>query len=224
LSLITEHDYEPVPGLPGLLPRGEFLRWQGRPDWRDLARSALHVRKLFFYFAALLVFRFAYLISDGVPLKEVLLTTAVLTGLAAVALGLLSLMAWLMARATVYTLTNRRVVIRSGVALPMTVNLPFAQITSADLRLRSSGFGDIPLTLESEKQASWVVLWPHVRPWHIGKVQPMLRSLPDSEQVAAVLGEAFRDYLEDDGDPSGQIHVRPERQPWPSPAELHGAH
>lgn len=224
MSLIREHDFEPVPGLPAPLPGGEFLRWQGRPDWRDLARSALHVRKLFFYFAALLVFRFIYLLVEGVPLTEVLLTTSALTGLAAVALGLLSLMAWLMARATVYTLTNRRIVIRSGVALPMTVNLPFAKISAADLRQRSNGFGDIPLTLDSEKQASWIVLWPHVRPWHFGKVQPVLRSLPDSEQVAATLGEAFRNYLEDDGDASRQIHVRPEQQAWPSSTKLHGAH
>jgi len=224
LSILTEHDYEPVPGLPGLLPKGEFLRWQGQPDWRDLARNALYVRNLFFYFAALLVFRFAYLVVEGIPITEVLVTTAILTGLAAVALGLLSLMAWLMARATLYTLTNRRIVIRSGVALPMTVNLPFKQITSADLRQRSNGYGDIQLSLDSEKQASWVVLWPHVRPWHFGKVQPMLRSLPDSQQVATVLGETFRNYLADDGDASRQIHIQPEQQSWSSTTKLHGAH
>lgn len=224
MSLIAEHDYEPVPGLPGTLPKGEFIRWQGRPEWRDLARSAMHVRKLFFYFIALLVFRFTYLLFDGVPSTEILMTTAVLSGLAAVALGLLCLMAWLMARATVYTLTNRRIVIRSGVALPMTVNLPFAQVTSADLRQRSNGFGDIALTLDSEKQASWVVLWPYVRPWHAGKVQPLLRSLSDSEEVAAILGDALRIYLQDDGDASRQIHLRPSKQPTPSAGNLHGAH
>ncbi|MFT6571624.1 MAG: hypothetical protein ACJAWY_003349, partial [Sphingomonas echinoides] len=28
---MTEHDYEPIPGLPGLLPKDERILWQGAP-------------------------------------------------------------------------------------------------------------------------------------------------------------------------------------------------
>lgn len=210
MNLLSEHDYEPVAGLPGPLPEGERILWQGQPDWRDLAKSAMHVRKLVFYFVGLLVFRFVLLMRDGMPVSDIMLTTLVLAGLALLALGLLTLMAWLMARACVYTLTNRRLVIRSGVALPMTVNLPFARIVSADLRLRAHGYGDIPLTLSPDSQASWIVLWPHVRPWHIGRVQPMLRSLPKGEEVAQTLGDALRNYVQEDASPARRTRVLPE--------------
>jgi len=228
LNLLSEHDYEPVPGLPGPLPEGERILWQGQPDWHDLAKSAMHVRKLVFYFAALLTLRVVFLLGDGVPVSEVLVTTLVLAALAGVALGLLSLMAWLMARACVYTVTNRRLVIRSGVALPMTVNLPFARIVSADLRLRKYGFGDIPLTLSPDSQASWIVLWPHVRPWYVGRVKPMLRSLPESEKVANVLGDALRRFVQQDASPAQRAPVVPEQhkseQRKEDLAALHIAH
>ena len=50
-----EHEFEAAPGLPEPLPRGERLLWQGRPDWRQLALHAFHVRKLAFYFAFMLL-------------------------------------------------------------------------------------------------------------------------------------------------------------------------
>jgi len=40
----SEHDAEPVPGLPGPLPAGEALLWQGRPSFEGLAKRALHLR------------------------------------------------------------------------------------------------------------------------------------------------------------------------------------
>ena len=46
--------------------------------------------------------------------------------LALTAIGMLTLLAWLSARATVYSVTSHRVIIKGGVALPVTVNLPFA--------------------------------------------------------------------------------------------------
>ena len=41
-------------GLPSRLPPGERILWQGRPDWRVLARRALHVRGLAFYLGLML--------------------------------------------------------------------------------------------------------------------------------------------------------------------------
>ena len=50
---MTEYEVEPIPGLPGLLPPGEQILWQGSPDGRALARSAFHVRIVAGYFAIL---------------------------------------------------------------------------------------------------------------------------------------------------------------------------
>jgi hypothetical protein len=192
LNLLAEHDYEPMPGLPGPLPEGEYIRWQGRPDWRDLAISALHVRKIAIYFAILLALRVGFELKGGAEMASIVKSTAALGALALLAVGLLCLLAWLMARASLYTITNRRIVIRGGVALPITVNLPFSKVVSADFRSRRHGFGDLPVKLQADTQASWTILWPHVRPWHIGRVQPMLRSVADAEEAATILADALR--------------------------------
>lgn len=194
MSLTREHDHEPIPGLPELLPEGEYVRWQGAPNTRDLAIAGFHVRKLAIYFGLLLAARVAVQTGSGAPLADTLASTAVLTVMAGLALGFLVLYAWLSARSTRYTITNRRLVIRCGVTLPMTVNLPFKLLTAADLRVRSSGYGDLPVTLAPEHRPSWIVLWPHVRPWHLGRVQPMLRSVPDAEAVGAQLTAALKEY------------------------------
>jgi hypothetical protein len=193
LNPIAEHDFEPVPGLPAALPEGEYLLWQGRPDARDLAISALHVRKLAVYFTILIGLRVALQWQSGVGMAEIVSTAAALAALAGFTLVLLGSIAWLMARASRYTVTNRRVVIRCGVTVQVTVNLPFGRIVSADLRLRRDGHGDIALRLEPGSRASWIMLWPHVRSWQVGGVQPLLRALPDAEAAARTLGEALRE-------------------------------
>ena len=43
-------------------------------------------------------------------------------------------MAWLSARNTVYTITDRRVVMRIGIVLTLTFNLPFKRIAAAGLQ------------------------------------------------------------------------------------------
>ena len=48
-----DFDFEPVRGLPQLLPKGERMLWQGAPRWQDLAVHAFHARKVIWYFAAL---------------------------------------------------------------------------------------------------------------------------------------------------------------------------
>ncbi len=50
----------------------------------------------------------------------------ILAGIAAV--GLLHLLAWGSARTTIYTLTNRRIVMRIGMAVPKCINLPLTEI------------------------------------------------------------------------------------------------
>jgi hypothetical protein len=220
-NVLTEHEGEVMPGLPGLLPEGEYVRWQGRPDWRDFAITALHVRKLAIYFAILLAIRIAFDMQAGAPLAQSVAAASGLVVLALLALGVLTLLAWLMARAACYTITNRRIVIRCGVALSFSVNLPFARVVGAGFRQRASGHGDIPIKLDGQTNPSFIVLWPHVRPWSLGRLQPMLRSLPDGERAAAVLADALRTHAREAGTKEVPVRVsREERiaagQPSPS--------
>jgi hypothetical protein len=188
---ITEYELEPVPGLPERLPAGEELLWQGAPRWQSMARHAFHARKVAFYFAALLLLRLVWELTGGTPLPKALGGAFGLAVPATLAVGLLALLAWLVSRAALFTITSRRVVMRFGVAIPMTINLPFAQIASAALREHGDGTGDIPLTLAAQVRASYLVLWPFVRPWYFSPPQPMLRAVPDAADVARILGSAL---------------------------------
>lgn len=194
MSQFVEHDYEPVVGLPEGLPEGEYLRWQGKPDWLDLTTTVFHVRKIALYFAVLIIIRATLQLRDGVALSEAVTSSSAFVALAIVALGVLSLLGWLTARMCRYTITNRRVVIRSGVAVPVTVNLPFSQVTSADYRARRDGCGDIVITMSDSERPSWMILWPFVRPWSMAKVCPMLRALPESEKVAEIVRQALTEF------------------------------
>jgi hypothetical protein len=93
----------------------------------------------------------------------------------------------LVARTTVYTITNRRVVLRIGVALSKCINLPLSQIGSADLRNQGDGFGDIALVPSGPSRLGYALLWPHAKPLRMGSPQPMLRALPAVGEVAAIL-------------------------------------
>lgn len=189
---MSEYDHEPIPGLPGNLPQGEHILWQGSPEWKMLARTALHVPKIAGYFGLLAVLG---LVTGG--MAGVLTTVAV----GAVALALLGIIAWGSARTTIYTLTNRRVVMRFGIALTKCVNVPMAIITDADLRLHKDGSGDIALSIKSGPvQLGWMQLWPHARPWHFARPKPMLRCIPDAAAIARLLSRALAEAV-----PGGQV-------------------
>ena len=190
---MSEFDIEPVPGLPEQLPEGEQLRWQGAPRWGALAVRAFHVRTVAIYFGLLIVFRFGYVLTSGESVKVGLLSGLWLLLLCLMAIAILALMAWAFARSTIYSITDRRVVIRFGVALPMAVNIPFKAIESAGLRRYAGGVGDIPMALGEGHSVNFLILWPNVRPWRFFDAQPMLRGLADVDKVAGILADALRE-------------------------------
>lgn len=194
---MREYDFEPVRGLPERLPPGEEVLWQGQPRWGALAQRAFHVRKIAIYFVVLEVLAIAVDWSDGLSMASVLSGLTWMLLLAGISIGALALLAWAMARATIYTITNRRIVMRIGVALPMMMNLPFKQIRSADLRVYEDGTGDIPLLLAQSAKPSYMIFWPHVRPWHFSPTQPMLRTIPEAAKVAEILAGALKAYAEE---------------------------
>jgi hypothetical protein len=180
-----------VRGLPELLPAGEQMLWQGSPEWRALARRAFHVRKLVVYFAALVALRVAVVAGGPATAGDLLVSALWMVLLGATAIGLMTLMAWLSARATVYSLTDKRVVMRIGIVLTLTFNIPFKRIEAAGLHLDASGTGDLPLTLSGDDRIAWLHLWPHARPWRLERPEPMLRCVPQAAEVARLLAQAW---------------------------------
>lgn len=190
-ALQHEHEFEAVPGLPEPLPAGERLLWQGSPRWQPLALRAFHARKVAWYFAALTAVRVSVLAADGATPAAMAVSALWMVLLGAFAVGLLVALAVLSARTTVYTVTDRRIVMRIGIVLTLSFNLPLSRIAAAGLRLDADGCGDIPLALRDGERIAWLHLWPHARPWHVSQPQPMLRGVPDAAAVAQRLTEAW---------------------------------
>ncbi len=174
-------------GLPGPLPESETLLWQGAPTWRGVARRIMHVRAVGLYFGLLVALCATRAVMLNSPTMWLSLVMLVVLG--GIAIGLLCLFAVLVARSTVYTLTDRRVVLRIGVALTASLNLPFKQVDSASVRLRADGSGDIALLMNGATRIGYFQLWPHARPWRTQRVQPMMRCIPDAARVARILSE-----------------------------------
>jgi hypothetical protein len=194
---VSEFDFEPIRGLPERLPDGETLRWQGAPHWGTLAMRAFHVRTVIIYFGILIAVALLLRLLDGATVAQILAMASWLLVLAFVAVGILTLLAWLYARSTVYSITDQRIVIRFGLALQMAVNIPFKSIESAGMLLHKNGYGDIPLSLVRGQTVSYLVMWPNVRPWHFSPPQPMLRALADVESVAQLLASALHEATEE---------------------------
>ncbi len=179
--------FDPIRGLPEDLPEGERLLWQGSPRWQDMAWHAFHVRKVIVYFALLTLLQGVMAVGSGETLAVAVRPAFWLIPMGLIASLILMGLAYVSARTTIYSITSRRVVMRIGMALPLTLNLPFTKIDGAGLRLYGSGAGDIPLALHGKDRLAYLVLWPHARPFRLKKPEPMLRAVPEGEKIAKFL-------------------------------------
>ncbi|MGY2047824.1 photosynthetic complex putative assembly protein PuhB [Methylobacterium sp. JK268] len=193
----------PIPeGLPAPLPEGERLLWQARPAMLPLARRVFHVDLVAAYFGLLGAWQAG---ATGRPLAALPALEA-----GALALALLLALAWAASRTTVYTLTDRRLMLRIGIALQLTVNLPLREIEAASLRRFHDGSGDVPLLLKAGTRLAYLHLWPHARPWRLTRPEPMLRCVPEAEALAARLAAAL---AEANGQPVQGLPVAPAALP-----------
>ncbi len=190
-----DFEFEPVRGLPANLPAGERLIWQGSPQFGSLAIRAFHVRKAALYFGALIVWRTTEMGLAGQPTAAILPGCLWLGFLGVVLVGLLSLLAWLSAKNAVYSITTRRVVIRHGVALQMSLNIPFKAVEGAGLLQHRDGTGDVALTVDPKQRVAYILTWPFVRRWSLARPEPMLRAVANPAEVAALLTDAWRSAM-----------------------------
>jgi hypothetical protein len=183
---------EPVRGLPENLPEGEHILWQGQPDWWQLTREALS----FWWVAGYFVVLFAWRTVAGAATEswaESATAASFFLALGAIVCALLLMVGLIQSKATVYTITNKRVAMRIGAALTMTLNLPFRRINNANLALRNNGTGTIALEMDNADgrvRLSYILTWPHVRPWRMRNTEPALRCIRDAAAVAKIFAEA----------------------------------
>ncbi|WOE74540.1 photosynthetic complex putative assembly protein PuhB [Alterisphingorhabdus coralli] len=178
---MSEYDSEPIPGLPEELPQDEYIIWQGSPDWKVMAKTALHIR---------IALAFVIVFSVITATQTSLSTGLVLLGVGALSIGIFVSYLVLVERTTLYTLTNKRVVLRSGVALNYCLNLPLTRIEAADLKLLGDDFGSIALQLEGTPKIGYFMLWPHATSLSIIRPRPMIRAIAEAPKVARMLFEA----------------------------------
>ncbi|MEM6488550.1 MAG: photosynthetic complex putative assembly protein PuhB [Pseudomonadota bacterium] len=184
--------FEPIRGLPAPLPAGEHIQWQGRPAFRQLAWRAGFIRLLAIWFAVIALY---YVMRAATGVVDWSVTVPALiawTFNAALAAGILAIIALGIQRTTVYTVTNRRVVMRFGMVLDLTINIPFSKIENMDLRPTGSGTGDLSIRMIDNDDLSYFHLWPHARPWRFSKPEAMLRTVPEAEKLGYLLANLVR--------------------------------
>lgn len=189
--MIKEYTPIKIRELPGPLPEGEELLWQGSPSSLETARRVLHLGAVTFYFALLMGWRIFSDIREAKDGLDIFLNSIPLLLAALLALSILGLLSWLIARTTVYSMTTHRLFMQIGVALPMTVNIPFNKIKSADVLQGTNKAGDIALSVENLRRPSYVHFWPHVRAWSFRNPQPAMRALEDVDEVAILFSKAL---------------------------------
>jgi hypothetical protein len=209
ISATHEHEWEAAPGLPSTLPQGERIVWQGSPDWQQLAIHAFHVRKIAIYFALMVGIQLTHLWGEGLEGRELMVPIVVSASLAMLALALLTTCAWFAGKSSLYTFTNKRVVMRIGIVLTLTFNLPYRRIAGASSKDCQEGCQDIALELYPEDRIGWAHLWPHQKAWHVKQPQPTLRCVPNGEAVSALLYSMWREHHQEEKVVTGVSSVKP---------------
>ncbi len=187
----AEHEFEAALGLPEPLPAGETILWQGAPNWIAMAKHVFRLQWLAVYFAVIVVLQIYSVAGSEGGLAAGWSSVALAVFLALIGLLLVGMLAFWSATTTMYTLTNRRIVMRVGIVLTVTFNLPYKSLKSADLKLYKDGTGDIPMQIATEDKIAFSHLWPHARPWRLAKPEPMMRCVPDAKQVAKLLTQEW---------------------------------
>jgi hypothetical protein len=187
----SEHEFEPELGLPEKLPQGERILWQGSPDVKAMLLRVFHLKGLLIYFGLILLYQIGTGVTDGEVLSAIFFSSLRITIFSAIGLSLVALLAYLMASTAVYTITNKRIVMRIGIVLNMTFNFPLKMIESADCGLTKQGTGDIYLKLGKETKIAIFHLWPHSRPSSWASPQPTLRCIKNCSEVAKILVDAW---------------------------------
>jgi hypothetical protein len=196
-----EHEFEAQPGLPEPLPKNESIIWQGKPELKSFAMHAFHLHWFALYFGVMIVLK-AIAVSRSVGgWSEEWPGFAWALGLSLSALMMIGLLAYWSVNATMYTLTNRRLVMRIGIVLTITFNLPLKRLAQAGVHLYQDGSADIPIKLQAEDKIPFLHLWPHARAWKLAHPEPMIRCVPDGANVAQLFADAWASV--------NQVELRP---------------
>lgn len=186
-----EHEFEAQPGLPEPLPNNEQIIWQGGPNLKAFAMHAFHLHWFAMYFGVMVLLK-AITVSQSVGgWSEEWPGFVWALGLSVSALVMIGLMAYWSVNTTMYTLTNRRLVMRIGIVLTITFNLPLKRLAQAGVHIYKDGSADIPIKLNPHDKIPFLHLWPHARAWKLAHPEPMIRCVADGARVSKLFADAW---------------------------------
>jgi uncharacterized protein with PQ loop repeat len=145
---------------------------------------------------------------------KIALTFFTMLFLGAAITGFCMVWGWLVAINTIYTITDKRLIIRHGVTMPMAINVPYAKVATAAAKVREDGSGDVSVAMLDGNNVSLFAIWPHNRPWNWQGVAPAMRAIPDAARVGVILHDALVAHVTEHGDvyegarPKMQIRTR----------------
>ena len=177
------------------IPVGEMIRWCGRPNWKSLGYHAFGVKYLTVY----LILSALYAVSQtNSPFRFGAFTVQylpyIMSGIFAGII--LFFLAYLAARHTCYVITEKRVVIRTGIALVFLLNVPFKNVVSIDLQRLANGSGNLSFKAQSKKRIPYLSCWPSVRSGSLLQPIPAFRSISDVEEIGNLVGEIAKQNRE----------------------------
>ena len=176
--------------LPADIPAGERILWHGRPSWLSLARRAYRGDFVAAYFVALGIWNLASAAASGDP-GNAAATGLKTSALAVAALALIGFLGYASARSTLYVVTTKRLVLKVGIALPIFINVPFAKIASAAVRVYGDGTGDFP-SYSSRASASPISRFGRTPDRSTSaSPNPLCRSVPNAAHVGDIVGHAL---------------------------------
>jgi hypothetical protein len=83
------------------------------------------------------------------------------------------------------------VLLRHGVAVPLTMDVPFTLVDNVAFSGFPNGTGDIAITVPPQHRVGYLITWPHVRPGEFTRPQPSFRALTDGHAAADILSKAL---------------------------------
>ena len=186
-----------IRGVPHPLPPGERLLWEGAPTMKAVATHVFHWRLVAAYFAAMLAL-WAFT-TEHQPGSEVYVASAVVR-VSLAAFVMLSALGLSRAVATTswYAITSHRLVMRVGMAFPMSINIPFKILETAGVGSFKDGTGQVTVTLQKGHRIAYIALWPHCRVFRFTNPEPVLRGLEEPQQVAEILARAVAEAADAD--------------------------
>ncbi len=187
-----------IRGVPHALPPDEHLLWEGAPDGSLVSKHVFHRGLVMGYLVLVTGWWLVESLSGGVA-EGFLAGLALRLAMCALVVGVVEFLGRAVARTTVYAITSKRIVLKIGIVLPMTINVPLRALRDAGFGRFRDGSGQISLTLLPEQRLAYIALWPHCRVFSFTNPQPVLRGLRDGEPVASIL----RDAIVADADASG---------------------